>query len=224
MAAFDYQHPKHRHVAPQHRRSGIPPALGPVPAVQPGARSHRAEGDQDRAPCQRQPTGEGPDQFDLRLNLAEPDRFAAIDDTVAHGYRHRSRRSDIWAQYSRTSASPPPRLSGLAQARRLALRGVMEHQPECVPSPECNVLTPWRICAAVHPRVDTGRSRVVNTMPCPCGMARWSLATGREAVARRRRTRRPCSRRRAVEADHDLQRENHRAVQVPVQRVPVAGS
>ncbi len=83
--------------------------------------------------------------------------------------------------------------------------------------------TPCRTGAADQPRRDgTGRSRVVNTSPCPCGISvdgpaglgpgplleQQELAAGVVAAG-------------AAQVDHDLQREHEVAVQVTVQRVPV---
>ncbi len=86
--------------------------------------------------------------------------------------------------------------------------------------------TPCRTGAADQPRAErTGRSRVVNTSPWPCGTSRaeprdcalrpllqqQELAAGVVAP-------------RVVQVDHHLQREHLVAVQVAVQRVPVAGA
>ena len=84
--------------------------------------------------------------------------------------------------------------------------------------------TPCRTGAADQPRADrTGRSLVVNRYPCPCGS---SVAVPRDCARGR------CSRSRnsppvwstpgLVQVDDHLQREHEVAVEIAVQRVPVA--
>ena len=43
--------------------------------------------------------------------------------------------------------------------------------PSVIRDPVCRVDTPWRTGPTAQPRLDnTGRSRVVITSPCPCGI------------------------------------------------------
>ena len=97
--------------------------------------------------------------------------------------------------------------------------------PKVCLSPVCSVLTPWRIGAAVQPRVDRiGRSRVVKTIAVSSRdrqrrrsrLGAWALLDDDELPAAVVVDRR-------VEPDHDLQGKDQFAIEVAVECVPVAG-
>ena len=96
--------------------------------------------------------------------------------------------------------------------------------PSVKRSPERTADTPCRTGAADQPRVDcTGRSRVVNTKPWPCGSrvavprdwARGRCSTSKEFTA-------GVVHPRFAQVDDHLQRKHQVPVQVSMQRVPVA--
>jgi hypothetical protein len=104
-----------------------------------------------------------PSQHDLRRAGCGESR------TSGSGAR---RREIAWAQ-ARTLRPPstPPRRT--RRPRPIAAQAASWNtSPRVNRVPERTVETPWRTGAADHPRFDcTGRSRVVNTSPCPCGMS-----------------------------------------------------